>query len=130
MEPVLRARLQLFAQQPALKRIVPVAIDRAIREIIQPVVERSVTIAQITARELVTKDFALEPDENTMRQAGHLMVSNLAGSLALVTCKEPLRVSVSTHLRQLLEQARQAAVAQGGNERERRLPHPRHHKAN
>ncbi|SYW78295.1 related to CDC39 - transcriptional regulator protein [Ustilago bromivora] len=36
------------------------AIDRAIREIIAPVIERSVTIASISARKLVTKDFAME----------------------------------------------------------------------
>ena len=86
----------------SLKRTVSVAVDRAIREIIQPVVERSVTIACITAKEIVTKDFAMEGDENKMRKAGQLMVANLAGSLALVTCREPLRSSVSTHLRQLL----------------------------
>ena len=86
----------------ALKRFVPIAVDRAIREIIQPVVERSVTIACITTKEIVTKDFAMESDESKMRKAGQLMVANLAGSLALVTCREPLRSSVSTHLRQLL----------------------------
>lgn len=86
----------------SLKRSVPIAVDRAIREIIQPVVERSVTIACITTKEIVTKDFAMESDENKMRKASQLMVANLAGSLALVTCREPLRASVSTHLRQLL----------------------------
>jgi CCR4-NOT transcription complex subunit 1 len=86
----------------ALRKAVPLAVDRAIREIIQPVVERSVTIACITTKEIVTKDFAMESDENKMRKAGQLMVANLAGSLALVTCREPLRSSVSTHLRQIL----------------------------
>jgi CCR4-NOT transcription complex subunit 1 len=85
-----------------LKRSVPVAVDRAIREIIQPVVERSVNIACITTKEIVVKDFAMESDENKMREAAQLMVANLSGSLALVTCREPLRSSVSTHLRQLL----------------------------
>lgn len=37
-----------------------------------------------------------------MRTAAHQMVSSLAGSLTLVTCKEPLRVSLSNQLRQLL----------------------------
>lgn len=85
-----------------LKRNVPIAVDRAIREIIQPVVERSVTIACGTTKEIVTKDFAMESDENKMRKSAQLMVANLAGSLALVTCREPLRTSVSQHLRQLL----------------------------
>jgi CCR4-NOT transcription complex subunit 1 len=87
----------------ALRRVAPVAVDRAIREIIQPVVERSVTIACITTKDLVAKDFATESDENRIRKAAQLMVSNLAGSLALVTCKEPLRVSIAKHLRTLLQ---------------------------
>lgn len=66
--------LEVFATQPhlkeVLKRVVPVAVDRAIREIIQPVVERSVTIACITSKELVQKDFAMEADENKMRKVG------------------------------------------------------------
>ena len=88
-----------------LKRSVPIAVDRAIREIIQPVVERSVSIACITAKAIVTKDFAMEADENKMRKAAQLMVANLAGSLALVTCREPLHTSISTHLRTLLMNA-------------------------
>eukprot|EP01116_Phalansterium_solitarium_P014539 TRINITY_DN3224_c0_g1_i5.p1 TRINITY_DN3224_c0_g1~~TRINITY_DN3224_c0_g1_i5.p1 ORF type:complete len:1462 (-),score=389.12 TRINITY_DN3224_c0_g1_i5:3053-7438(-) len=98
------ASIALFASQPALKRCIPIAVDRAIREIISPVVERSVTIACITTQQLVSKDFAVEPDESKLRKASHLMVQNLAGSLALVTCKEPLRLSMSNHLRALLTQ--------------------------
>ena len=64
--------------------------------------ERSVTIAGISTRELVAKDFATEPSEDKLRKAGHLMAQKLAGSLALVTCKEPLRSNLGTHLRQHL----------------------------
>jgi CCR4-NOT transcription complex subunit 1 len=81
---------------------VALAVDRAVREIILPVVERSVTIAGISTRELVTKDFATEPNEEKLRKAGHLMAQKLAGSLALVTCKEPLKSNMATHLRQFL----------------------------
>jgi CCR4-NOT transcription complex subunit 1 len=88
--------------EATIKRAVPLAVDRAIREIIQPVVERSVTIACITTKEIVTKDFAMESDENKLRKGAQLMVANLAGSLALVTCREPLRGSITTHLLQLL----------------------------
>lgn len=101
---VFSPQLPLFANNAALKRLVFVAIDRAVREIIAPVVERSVTIAGISTRELTMKDFAMEGDEEKMRTAAHLMVQNLAGSLALVTCKEPLRISMVTHIRTLLLQ--------------------------
>lgn len=96
------ATLASLVTPSSFKRWVPIAVDRAIREIIQPVVERSVTIACITTKEIVTKDFAMESDETKLRKAGQLMVANLAGSLALVTCREPLRSSISSHLRQLL----------------------------
>jgi CCR4-NOT transcription complex subunit 1 len=99
---VVSAALITALSTATLKKAVPIAVDRAIREIIQPVVERSVTIACITTKEIVTKDFATEGDENKTRKAAQLMVANLAGSLALVTCRDPLRTSVSTHLRQLL----------------------------
>lgn len=61
--------------------------------------ERSVAIASVSTRELITKDFAVESDENQMRNAAHMMAQSLAGSLAMVTCKEPLRLSMATNLR-------------------------------
>ncbi|KAI0371786.1 Not1-domain-containing protein [Pilatotrama ljubarskyi] len=89
---------------PSFKRAVHMAIDRAVREIILPVVERSVTIAGISTRELVAKDFVTEANEDKMRKAGHLMAQRLAGSLALVTCKEPLKGNLGSHLRQFLSE--------------------------
>merc|ERR1719272_2877339 len=38
-----------------------------------------------------------------MRTAAHQMVQKLTSSLAEVTCKEPLRVSINSHLGSLLE---------------------------
>ncbi|KAG9318169.1 Not1-domain-containing protein [Chiua virens] len=86
----------------SFKRAVQLAVDRSVREIIVPVVERSVTIAGISTRELVTKDFAMESSEEKLRKAGHLMAQKLAGSLALVTCKEPLKSNLGGHLRTAL----------------------------
>lgn len=100
---VINPSIALFQMYPALKRCVPTAVDRAICEIINPVVERSLAIACVTSRELILKDFAMEPDEGKMRLASNSMVSNLTSSLALVTCREPLRVSITNHLNQLLE---------------------------
>ncbi|KAH8102882.1 Not1-domain-containing protein [Cristinia sonorae] len=87
---------------PAFKRAVQMAVDRAVREIILPVVERSVTISGISTRELVAKDFAAEGNEDKVRKAGHLMAQKLAGSLALVTCKEPLKSNLGGHIRHYL----------------------------
>jgi CCR4-NOT transcription complex subunit 1 len=95
----------MFQSTAALKRIVHLSIDRALREIINPVVERSVTIAGISSRDLLMKDFGMESDETKLRQAAHLMVSKLAGSLALVTCKEPLRTSMLNNIRTMMLQS-------------------------
>ncbi|KAF8556923.1 Not1-domain-containing protein [Imleria badia] len=76
----------------SFKRAVQLAVDRSVREIIVPVVERS----------LVTKDFVMEPSEDKLRKAGHLMAQKLAGSLALVSCKEPLKSNLGGHLRTTL----------------------------
>ncbi|TPX41510.1 hypothetical protein SeLEV6574_g06049 [Synchytrium endobioticum] len=103
-ELIINPNLPLFATQPGLKRFIHIAIERAIREIIVPVVERSVTIAAIATKELIIKDFALEPNEEKMRKAAHLMVQSLAGSLAAVTCREPLRLSMVANTKGLLLQ--------------------------
>ena len=48
------------------------------------------------------KDFVTDPSEDKIRKAGHLMAQKLAGSLALVTCKEPLRSNLPAHIRHSL----------------------------
>merc|ERR1719333_108594 len=95
--------LEHVAERLQLKRLVLTAIDQSIREIIAPVVERSITIACKTTLDLTLKDFVFEPDEVRVRLAAHLMVKSLSGSLALVTCKEPLRLQLMNHLRQPLQ---------------------------
>ena len=85
--------------QARLRQVVLNAVHRAILEIIAPVVERSVTIATIATTNLIHKDFARELDESRVRQSAQKMVRALSGSLALVTCKEPLRMSMSNYIR-------------------------------
>jgi len=68
------------------------------------VISRSVTIALITAKELVLKDFALEPDENKLLRGANLIVQNLAGNLALVTCREPLKMAFQQNLKSSFDQ--------------------------
>lgn len=95
------SQIVMYTTQPNSKRWVLQAVTQSIREIIGPVVERSVAIASVSTRELVTKDFSMESDENKMRKAAHLMAQSLAGSLAMVTCKDPLRTSMVNHMRAL-----------------------------
>ncbi|EOA39181.1 hypothetical protein CARUB_v10012145mg [Capsella rubella] len=100
---VINQKLSGFGMHFPFQRVVPLAMDRAIKEIVSGIVQRSVCIACQTTKELVLKDYSLEPDESRIYNAAHLMVASLAGSLAHVTCKEPLRTSISGHLRNSLQ---------------------------
>ncbi|KAI9762120.1 MAG: kinetochore-associated Ndc80 complex subunit ndc80 [Chaenotheca gracillima] len=97
----------------SLRYIVETAVRKAIQEIISPVVERSVTIAAISTTQLIHKDFAMEPDEERVRQSALHMVKRLAGSLALVTCKEPLRMSMTNHIRIISAELGDQALPEG-----------------
>ncbi|KAJ5287541.1 hypothetical protein N7478_003227 [Penicillium angulare] len=97
----------------ALRQIVTTAVERAIAEIITPVVERSVTIASISTVQLVSKDFAMEPDEEKVRHAAGIMARQLAGSLALVTCKEPLKVSMTNYIRMIQQEYSDQPMPEG-----------------
>lgn len=89
---------------PTLQRIVLHSIDRAVRDIVHPVVDRSIAIAGISTRDLIQKDFAMEGDANKLRHAAHSMVQRLAGSLAVNTCREPLRNAMTNNIRAMLIQ--------------------------
>lgn len=91
-------------RDPSIKRIIIDAIERTANEILGPVVERSVTIATIATSQLIQKDFATEPNEQKMRKAAVGMAQRLAGHLALVTCKEPMRLSMVSNIRGVLNQ--------------------------
>lgn len=92
-------QIALYSTQPTAKRLVLQAFTDSIREIIGPVVERAVAIAVVSTRDLVSKDFVMEMDGGKMRKAAHMMSQNLAASLAMVTSKEPLRLSIVSNLR-------------------------------
>lgn len=96
------SRILTYDEQK-IKVLVGKSVDDSIIEILPPVVDRSVTIALITTRELVLKDFAYDQDYKKVLEASDLIVQNLAGSLALVTCREPLRMSLTNNIKKALE---------------------------
>ncbi|XP_040991398.1 CCR4-NOT transcription complex subunit 1-like isoform X2 [Juglans microcarpa x Juglans regia] len=100
---IINQKLSALGLHLHFQRVVPIAMDRAIKEIVTGIVQRSVSIATQTTKELVLKDYAMESDETRIFNAAHLMVASLAGSLAHVTCKEPLRGSISSQLRNSLQ---------------------------
>ncbi|KAF4122680.1 CCR4-NOT transcription complex subunit 1 [Geosmithia morbida] len=92
---------EMVVSTSRLHEIVLTALTRALQDIIQPVVDRSVTIAAISTIQMIRKDFVTEPDENRVRNSAINMVKATAGSLALVTSKEPLRANFTNYVRNL-----------------------------
>ncbi|KAA8515904.1 hypothetical protein F0562_019083 [Nyssa sinensis] len=100
---IVNPRLHALGLHLHFQSVLPIVMDRATKEIVSSIVQRSVSIATQTTKELVLKDYAMESDETRIRNAAHLMVASLAGSLAHVTCKEPLRGSITSQLRNSLQ---------------------------
>lgn len=93
-------QLPILQAHPQLKQFVRPAVERAIQEWIHPVVDRSIKIALTTSEQIVRKDFALDSDENRMRQAARHMVRNLTAGMAMITCRDQILASISTNLKQ------------------------------
>ncbi|KAK5131089.1 hypothetical protein LTR08_001307 [Meristemomyces frigidus] len=116
--PDLRNMLQIptaagNVTQAELREVFLGAAQQAIFEIIAPVVERSVTIAAISTAELIQKDFATEADVEKLRDSAYTVVKALSGSLALVTCKEPLRMSIMNNIRIMAAHQLNAQLPEG-----------------
>ncbi|KAK6062931.1 CCR4-Not complex component [Seiridium cupressi] len=98
---------EMVVSAARLLDIVRQALTRALHDIITPVVDRSVTIAAISTQQMIHKDFATELDEKRIRDSAITMVKATAGSLALVTSKEPLRANITNYMRQLSSELQQ-----------------------
>lgn len=98
---------EMVVSASRLLEIVRQALTQALRDIITPVVDRSVTIAAISTAQMIHKDFATEADEKRIRDSATTMVKATAGSLALVTSKEPLRANITNYMRQLSSELQQ-----------------------
>jgi CCR4-NOT transcription complex subunit 1 len=93
-----------LAANPHVRDIIFMSLDATIREVVHSVVDSPVSIACITTKELILKDFAVEPDENKMRLAAHYMVQNLAGNLAVFSGKDLLLDVFMKRLKEFLTQ--------------------------
>lgn len=56
------------------------------------------------------KDFAFDANPDKILKAADLIVQNLAGSLALVTCREPLKMQLTTNLKKSIQQSLNMAI--------------------
>ncbi|KAM9510040.1 CCR4-NOT transcription complex subunit 1-like isoform 7-T7 [Guaruba guarouba] len=108
----LNPTILLFQAHPHLKQCVRQAIERAVQELVHPVVDRSIKIAMTTCEQIVRKDFALDSEESRMRVAAHHMMRNLTAGMAMITCREPLLMSIATNLKNSFATALRAASPQ------------------
>ena len=91
-------RLTMLKDQPDLTQLVNIAIEKSIKEWLQPVIERAIKIALTTSELIVKQDFALDHDEARMREAAHHMVRNLTAGMAMITCRDHLHLSIKNNL--------------------------------
>ncbi|XP_020746366.1 CCR4-NOT transcription complex subunit 1 isoform X7 [Odocoileus virginianus] len=108
----LNPTIPLFQAHPQLKQCVRQAIERAVQELVHPVVDRSIKIAMTTCEQIVRKDFALDSEESRMRIAAHHMMRNLTAGMAMITCREPLLMSISSNLKNSFASALRTASPQ------------------
>lgn len=92
----------MFYQGQIYRRIVVQAFQRALREGLPQLVERAVAIACGSSRDLLLKDFSMEPDDVKLQHAAHLMVTKLAASVCLVTSRDELRQRTVTNIGEAL----------------------------
>lgn len=92
-------QIPLLQAHPQLKQCVRQAIERAVQELVHPVVDRSIKIAMTTCEQIVRKDFALDSEESHMRVAAHHMMRNLTAGMAMITCREPLINNITANLK-------------------------------
>uniref|UniRef100_A0A672QWI7 CCR4-NOT transcription complex subunit 1 n=1 Tax=Sinocyclocheilus grahami TaxID=75366 RepID=A0A672QWI7_SINGR len=104
--------IPLLQAHPQLKQCVRPAIERAVQELVHPVVDRSIKIAMTTCEQIVRKDFALDSEESHMRVAAHHMMRNLTAGMAMITCREPLLISIATNLKNSFAAALRAPTPQ------------------
>ena len=84
-------------------------MERAVQDLLVPVVERSIKISLSTCEQIVKKDFSCDPEEQRLRIAAHNMMRFMTAGMALITCREPLVLSIQSNFKQVRDLAIQRA---------------------
>ncbi|XP_038563054.1 CCR4-NOT transcription complex subunit 1 isoform X6 [Micropterus salmoides] len=108
----INVNISLLQAHPQLKQCVRQSVERAVQELVHPVVDRSIKIAMTTCEQIIRKDFALDSEETRMRVAAHHMMRNLTAGMAMITCREPLLMSIATNLKNSFAAALRAPTPQ------------------
>ncbi|VDN52522.1 unnamed protein product [Dracunculus medinensis] len=96
---------------PQLKHVVKPAICHALKELMGPLIDKSLRITLCVAENLCKKisiflnflifnDFALDGDEQRLRRAAHNMVRSMSAAMTSIVTREPLRSTILSFLKQ------------------------------
>lgn len=96
LDPVSKTGITIH---PAFKQMFAEALKRSITDSLAIIIDRSASIAVISTRALILKDFAMEPSEEKLRQSAHKMVSTFAGSHAVASSKDAIKESLTSNFR-------------------------------
>ncbi|GME93150.1 unnamed protein product [Ambrosiozyma monospora] len=96
-------KLRLNINKLKVVRLFQLALTKAVREILPPVVNRTNAVALVTTKSLVLKDFSLEVDDLKLRKVYINTVRQLSEALTLASCKDLLRESVQLNLHQYIQ---------------------------
>lgn len=104
ISPQLVVALGPLSDRIPLRKLVFQAIDRLLLDFGQKLMEGPRTIAVHTTRELVTKDFAGEPDEMKVYRPAVMMCSALASGLSQAAARDLVPNELFARIRALLQQ--------------------------
>jgi hypothetical protein len=74
------------------------AFEQALREVMEPVVERAIKVAMTTTTSIVAKDYGVDADELNVLTASHHMMRSLTAGMAMITCQDAVNHSMTVRL--------------------------------
>lgn len=95
----MNSQIPLFQAHPNLKQFVRPAVDKAIQDLLHPVVDRSIKYTVNACESIIKKDFALDPEETRMRLGAHHMMRYLTAGMAMITSRDHIFIAISGNLK-------------------------------
>lgn len=101
----------VFTTHQALKRFLHLALTKSVKEILAPLVNRTISVCLVTTKALILKDFAFESDEFKLRKAYINTVRTLTEYM-ITSGTEVLRENITVNLHMILNQALNGQIDQ------------------
>jgi len=86
-------------------------VDKAIQDLLHPVVDRSIKYTVNACESIIKKDFALDPEDNRMRLGAHHMMRYLTAGMAMITSRDHIFIAISGNLKNTFTEAIRPSAA-------------------